>query len=91
MDAALAEYLRYSFPKQRPLDENYIRNYDVTNLTGLAETIGAPTWKPNFPGPVNATAMDGEDTEEPKPRDGILPSFPPVPKFKENGDDNAFL
>ena len=92
MDAALGEYLRFSFPKQRPLDQTYIRNYDITKLAGLAEKFQVSSWKPSFTGPLNCPVLDDdENDEEPELPDGIVTSLPSVLKTKENVDDNASL
>ncbi|KAL4785751.1 tyrosine phosphatase family-domain-containing protein [Aspergillus varians] len=41
------EYLRYSRPKQRPLDEAFIEAFDPSRLLHLAQVAGAKTWEPS--------------------------------------------
>ncbi|KAL4927196.1 tyrosine phosphatase family protein [Aspergillus undulatus] len=40
----MEEYVRYSRPKQRVLDEVFIREYDPSMLSNLAQISGAKTW-----------------------------------------------
>ncbi|OJJ53150.1 hypothetical protein ASPSYDRAFT_62318 [Aspergillus sydowii CBS 593.65] len=41
------EYIRFSRPKQRPLDEAFIEAFDPSNLSHLAQTCGAKSWDPS--------------------------------------------
>ncbi|KAE8373436.1 tyrosine phosphatase family-domain-containing protein [Aspergillus bertholletiae] len=43
---ALDEYLRYSWPKSRALDERFIEAFDATKLDEVARDSGAKLWKP---------------------------------------------
>ncbi|EIT78324.1 hypothetical protein AO1008_09299 [Aspergillus oryzae 100-8] len=42
----LDEYLSYSWPKSRALDERFIEAFDATKLDQVAKESGAKLWKP---------------------------------------------
>ncbi|KAL3481604.1 tyrosine phosphatase family-domain-containing protein [Aspergillus californicus] len=42
----LNEYVRYSYPKQRPLDEAFIEAFDPSRLAHLVQSSGAKLWHP---------------------------------------------
>ncbi|KAA8649140.1 hypothetical protein EYZ11_011716 [Aspergillus tanneri] len=45
----LREYLNYSWPKSRVLDERFIETFDTSNLVRLARISGAKLWQPTSP------------------------------------------
>ncbi|KAK2763995.1 hypothetical protein FQN54_009614 [Arachnomyces sp. PD_36] len=48
LTAAITEYLKYSEPKSRTLDRNFITAFDETTLTDLAKSVGACSWAPKI-------------------------------------------
>ncbi|KAL2833383.1 tyrosine phosphatase family-domain-containing protein [Aspergillus cavernicola] len=46
MQDIINEYVHYSFPKQRPLDEAFIEAFDPSKLSHLAQLSGAKLWLP---------------------------------------------
>ncbi|PLB54418.1 hypothetical protein P170DRAFT_442520 [Aspergillus steynii IBT 23096] len=45
----LGEYLSYSWPKSRALDEKFIEAFDASGLRSLTRTTGAALWQPTKP------------------------------------------
>ncbi|KAL2223397.1 tyrosine phosphatase [Thermoascus aurantiacus ATCC 26904] len=45
--AIIAEYVKYSEPKSRALDINFIESFDHGKLSKLAESVGASFWSPS--------------------------------------------
>lgn len=41
------EYIRFSRPKQRPLDEAFIEAFDPSNLSNLAKACDVKLWDPS--------------------------------------------
>ncbi|KAI9930856.1 hypothetical protein MW887_010507 [Aspergillus wentii] len=45
IDDVITEYLNYSFPKSRPLDEKFIRSFDESQLAYLAQISDVASWQ----------------------------------------------
>lgn len=49
----LAEYRKYSYPKNRDLDERFIYDFDVAAVSRLAEEDNVPSWSPSGAGSIH--------------------------------------
>lgn len=61
--AALQEYQKYSTPKSRVLDRNYIEEFDANALSDLVDKVGARKWLPTII-PVNNIRNDKVGTSQ---------------------------
>ncbi|EAW10165.1 tyrosine phosphatase family protein [Aspergillus clavatus NRRL 1] len=67
MAAIIEEYLNFSWPKSRSLDEIFITLFDETRLRPLALSVDAPSWPAGMrPGPLREDS--GQDENIPKRR-----------------------
>ncbi|KAL4878565.1 tyrosine phosphatase family-domain-containing protein [Aspergillus karnatakaensis] len=65
------EYLHYSRPKQRKLDEDFIQSFDTSKLAHLAQASGAKSW----PSSGKKYANTKRDEDESSPENLPQPSY----------------
>ncbi|KAL4873159.1 hypothetical protein BDV12DRAFT_160483, partial [Aspergillus spectabilis] len=58
------EYLRYSRPKERKLDEDFIQGFDTSKIAHLAQVSGAKSWYSS--GRIYTNTKHDEDGNSPK-------------------------
>lgn len=62
----LSEYLSYSWPKSRVLDEKFIEDFDMSRLIALTRNSGAALWQPT-------TSADHKERKD-KPPNHLFPA-----------------
>lgn len=65
MTDIVAEYRKYSYPKNRELDERFMYDFDISTAARMAEESGAASWgpsdqsKPELRGPSSVFNSNG--------------------------------
>ncbi|KGQ00887.1 hypothetical protein PAAG_12430 [Paracoccidioides lutzii Pb01] len=76
--AALQEYQKYSIPKSRALDRNYIEEFSADVLSELANKVGARKWLPTIV-PVNNIDINRVDKSRVGATDKQFPNAESAP------------